>query len=194
MSVLLCRGPARGWYQRSRILQVQACLRMVLDWARKAGLAHLTDKFLAKFRSAVSILTTPLQQLLQVRPPSSSLAHIAILICNLFRRKCTVCFFMIPPGGIQDSSRSMHNVHHRWRTLRMPWSRFRFSRPIQPSPSGSLIPAGRYRICNASISIWSLQNFLSCGFYSMLHCNKCEAKFPPHWEQRRGFSKRRQTR
>ncbi|XP_072568654.1 ras-associating and dilute domain-containing protein isoform X2 [Paramormyrops kingsleyae] len=82
---LIDKGPARGWYQRSRILQVQACLRMVLDWARKAGLAHLTDKFLAKFRSAVSILTTPLQQLLQMSWKSLSLDHPSLKPVQLHR-------------------------------------------------------------------------------------------------------------
>ncbi|XP_048870295.1 ras-associating and dilute domain-containing protein isoform X4 [Brienomyrus brachyistius] len=82
---LIDKGPARGWFQRSWILQVQACLRMVLDWARKAGLAHLTDKFLAKFRSAISILTTPLQQLLQMSWKSLSLDHPSLKPVQLHR-------------------------------------------------------------------------------------------------------------
>ncbi|KAJ8001359.1 hypothetical protein DPEC_G00168710 [Dallia pectoralis] len=63
---LMDKGPVRGWFQRSKILQVQACLRMVLEWARKAGLSHLADKFFSKFNSAVSILATPPQILTQM--------------------------------------------------------------------------------------------------------------------------------
>uniref|UniRef100_A0A6Q2X5T7 Rap GTPase interactor n=1 Tax=Esox lucius TaxID=8010 RepID=A0A6Q2X5T7_ESOLU len=63
---LMDKGPLRGWFQRSKILQVQACLRMVLEWARKAGLSHLADKFFSKFNSAVSILATPPQILTQM--------------------------------------------------------------------------------------------------------------------------------
>ena len=64
--VRVCVGPSRGWFQRSRVLQIQACVRMVLEWARKAGLRHLAEKFFTKFNSAVSILATPPQQLTQV--------------------------------------------------------------------------------------------------------------------------------
>lgn len=59
-------GPARGWFQRSRVLQIQASVKMLLDWAKGAGHNHLAQKFFAKFCSAVSILATPPQQLSQV--------------------------------------------------------------------------------------------------------------------------------
>ncbi|KAM9492855.1 ras-associating and dilute domain-containing protein isoform 1-T1 [Salvelinus alpinus] len=63
---LMDKGPSRGWFQRSKVLQVQACVRMVLEWTRKAGLSYLADKFFNKFNSAVSILATPPQQLTQM--------------------------------------------------------------------------------------------------------------------------------
>ncbi|KAL1005391.1 hypothetical protein UPYG_G00058480 [Umbra pygmaea] len=63
---LMDKGPSRGWFQRSKVLQVQACLRMVLEWARKAGLSHLADKFFSKFNSAITILATPPQTLTQM--------------------------------------------------------------------------------------------------------------------------------
>lgn len=59
-------GPARGWFQRSRVLQIQACLKMVLDWAKGAGHSHLAQKFFAKFCSTLRIMATPPQQLTQV--------------------------------------------------------------------------------------------------------------------------------
>ncbi|XP_051561444.1 ras-associating and dilute domain-containing protein-like isoform X3 [Myxocyprinus asiaticus] len=63
---LIDKGPARGWFQRSRVLQIQACVKMLLDWAKGAGHSHLAQKFVAKFCSTVSILATPLQQLSQM--------------------------------------------------------------------------------------------------------------------------------
>ncbi len=59
-------GPSRGWFQRSKVLQIQACLRMVMEWASRSGLGHLADKFFTKLNSTVSILATPPQQLTQV--------------------------------------------------------------------------------------------------------------------------------
>ncbi|XP_036418742.1 ras-associating and dilute domain-containing protein [Colossoma macropomum] len=65
-NLLIDKGPARGWFQRSRVLQIQACVRMVLDWAKGAGRAQLAQKFFAKLCSAVTILATPVQQLSQM--------------------------------------------------------------------------------------------------------------------------------
>lgn len=59
-------GPSRGWFQRSKVLQIQACLRMVLEWSSRSGLGHLSDKFFTKLNSTVTILATPPQQLTQV--------------------------------------------------------------------------------------------------------------------------------
>ncbi|XP_077575021.1 ras-associating and dilute domain-containing protein isoform X2 [Stigmatopora nigra] len=63
---LVDKGPTRGWFQRSKVLQMQACLRMVSEWARKSTLGHLADKFFSKLNSAIAILATPPQQLTQM--------------------------------------------------------------------------------------------------------------------------------
>ncbi|XP_058496280.1 ras-associating and dilute domain-containing protein isoform X2 [Solea solea] len=62
---LMDKGPSRGWLQRSKVLQIQACLRMVMEWASRSSLGHLADKFFTKLNSTVSILATPPQQLTQ---------------------------------------------------------------------------------------------------------------------------------
>lgn len=71
-------GPSRGWFQRSKVLQIQACLRMVMEWASRSGLGHLADKFFTKLNSTVSILATPPQQLTQVTH-----THNFIQVCQL---------------------------------------------------------------------------------------------------------------
>uniref|UniRef100_A0A3B5LA49 Dilute domain-containing protein n=1 Tax=Xiphophorus couchianus TaxID=32473 RepID=A0A3B5LA49_9TELE len=48
LNQLLDKGPARGWFQRSKSLQIQACLRMLMEWATKSGLGHLAEKFFTK--------------------------------------------------------------------------------------------------------------------------------------------------
>ncbi|GAA6078942.1 ras-associating and dilute domain-containing protein isoform X1, partial [Tachysurus ichikawai] len=58
--------PVRGWFQRSQALQIQACLRMLLDWAKGAGRAQIAQKFFAKLCSVVTILITPASQLSQM--------------------------------------------------------------------------------------------------------------------------------
>uniref|UniRef100_A0A672LNH3 Ras-associating and dilute domain-containing protein n=1 Tax=Sinocyclocheilus grahami TaxID=75366 RepID=A0A672LNH3_SINGR len=63
---LIDKGPVRGWFQRSRVLQIQASVKMLLDWAKGTGHSHLAHKFFAKFCSAVSILAAPPQQLSQM--------------------------------------------------------------------------------------------------------------------------------
>lgn len=65
-NLFIDKGPARGWFQRSRVLQIQACVRMLLDWAKGAGRAQLAQTFFAKLCSAVTILATPVQQLSQM--------------------------------------------------------------------------------------------------------------------------------
>ncbi|XP_076879296.1 ras-associating and dilute domain-containing protein isoform X3 [Brachyhypopomus gauderio] len=65
-NLLIDKGPARGWFQRSRVLQIQACVRMLLDWARGAGRAQLAHTFFAKLCSAITILATPASQLSQM--------------------------------------------------------------------------------------------------------------------------------
>ncbi|XP_074539643.1 ras-associating and dilute domain-containing protein isoform X4 [Halichoeres trimaculatus] len=82
---LMDKGPTRGWFQRSKVLQIQACLRMVMEWAKKSGLGHLADKFFTKLNSTVSILTTPPQQLTQSSWRALSSEHPALKPVQLHR-------------------------------------------------------------------------------------------------------------
>ncbi|MBN3306855.1 RADIL protein, partial [Amia calva] len=66
LNQLLDKGPSRSWFQWSRGVQIQARLGMLLDWAGKAGLGHLAEKFFTKFSSTVGLLATPTQQLVQM--------------------------------------------------------------------------------------------------------------------------------
>uniref|UniRef100_A0A096LZB8 Ras-associating and dilute domain-containing protein n=1 Tax=Poecilia formosa TaxID=48698 RepID=A0A096LZB8_POEFO len=66
LNQLLDKGNERGWFQRSKSLQIQACLRMLMEWATKSGLGHLAEKFFTKLNSTVSIVATPPQQLTQL--------------------------------------------------------------------------------------------------------------------------------
>ncbi|XP_062411170.1 ras-associating and dilute domain-containing protein [Sardina pilchardus] len=63
---LMEKGPSRGWFQRCRVLQMQACVQLLLDWAKGAGLQALTHKFFRKFSSVLTILATPPQHLTQM--------------------------------------------------------------------------------------------------------------------------------
>ncbi|XP_060754487.1 ras-associating and dilute domain-containing protein isoform X3 [Neoarius graeffei] len=65
-NLLIDKGPVRGWFQHSQALQIQACLRMLLDWAKGAGRAQIAQKFFAKLCSMVTILITPAPQLSQM--------------------------------------------------------------------------------------------------------------------------------
>ncbi|KAL6110964.1 radil [Pungitius sinensis] len=82
---LMDKGASRGWFQRSKVLQIQACLRMVMEWASRSGLGHLADKFFTKLNSAVSILATPPQQLTQVSWRALSSEHPALKPVQLHR-------------------------------------------------------------------------------------------------------------
>ncbi|XP_029997576.1 ras-associating and dilute domain-containing protein isoform X2 [Sphaeramia orbicularis] len=82
---LMDKGPSRGWFQRSKVLQIQACLRMVMEWASRSGLGHLADKFFTKLNSAVSILATSPQQLTQVSWRALSSEHPALKPVQLHR-------------------------------------------------------------------------------------------------------------
>ncbi|XP_068177345.1 ras-associating and dilute domain-containing protein isoform X2 [Antennarius striatus] len=82
---LMDKGPARGWFQRSKVLQIQACLRMVMEWASRSGLGHLADKFFTKLKSTVSILATPSQQLTQMSWRSLSSEHPTLKPVQLHR-------------------------------------------------------------------------------------------------------------
>ncbi|KAM8880368.1 ras-associating and dilute domain-containing protein isoform 2-T2 [Spinachia spinachia] len=82
---LMDKGGSRGWFQRSKVLQIQACMRMVMEWASRSGLGHLADKFFTKLNSAVSILATPPQQLTQVSWRALSSEHPALKPVQLHR-------------------------------------------------------------------------------------------------------------
>ncbi|KAL2086030.1 hypothetical protein ACEWY4_017089 [Coilia grayii] len=60
------KGPSRGWFQRCRVLQIQACVQFLLDWAKGEGLQTLTQTFFRKFSSVLAILATPPQHLTQM--------------------------------------------------------------------------------------------------------------------------------
>ncbi|XP_028850560.1 ras-associating and dilute domain-containing protein isoform X2 [Denticeps clupeoides] len=82
---LMDKGPGRGWFQRSRVLQIQTCLWMLLDWTKEAGLNHLAQKFFTKFCSAVAILSTPPQQLVHLSWKALSLEHPSLKPVQLHR-------------------------------------------------------------------------------------------------------------
>ncbi|XP_051801586.1 ras-associating and dilute domain-containing protein isoform X3 [Acanthochromis polyacanthus] len=82
---LMDKGPSRGWFQRSKVLQIQACLQMVMEWASRSGLGHLADKFFTKLNSTVSILATPPQQLTQAGWRALSSEHPTLKPVQLHR-------------------------------------------------------------------------------------------------------------
>ncbi|XP_029950270.1 ras-associating and dilute domain-containing protein isoform X3 [Salarias fasciatus] len=82
---LMDKGPSRGWFQRSKVLQIQTCLRMVMEWVSRSGLGHLGDKFFTKLNSTVSILATPPQQLTQMGWRALSSEHPALKPVQLHR-------------------------------------------------------------------------------------------------------------
>ncbi|XP_045904127.1 ras-associating and dilute domain-containing protein isoform X3 [Micropterus dolomieu] len=82
---MMDKGPSRGWFQRSKVLQIQACLRMVMEWASRSGLGHLADKFFTKLNSTVSILATPPQQLTQLSWRALSSEHPTLKPVQLHR-------------------------------------------------------------------------------------------------------------
>ncbi|CAL8330843.1 unnamed protein product [Merluccius merluccius] len=82
---LMDKGPSRGWFQRSKVLQIQACVRMLMEWASRSGLGHLADKFFTKFNSIVSILATPPQQLKQLSWRTLSSDHASLKPVQLHR-------------------------------------------------------------------------------------------------------------
>ncbi|XP_028311243.1 ras-associating and dilute domain-containing protein isoform X2 [Gouania willdenowi] len=82
---LMDKGPSRGWFQRSKVLQIQACLRMVMEWASRSGLGHMAEKFFTKLNSTVSILATPPQQITQLGWRALSSEHPALKPVQLHR-------------------------------------------------------------------------------------------------------------
>uniref|UniRef100_A0A673I903 Dilute domain-containing protein n=1 Tax=Sinocyclocheilus rhinocerous TaxID=307959 RepID=A0A673I903_9TELE len=65
-NLLMERGSGGAFYCWSRGVQVRANLDLLMDWAHGAGLADLAHTYLLKLSSAVNLLATPKENLLQV--------------------------------------------------------------------------------------------------------------------------------
>ncbi|XP_048847314.1 ras-interacting protein 1-like [Brienomyrus brachyistius] len=64
-NTLMERGATDGFYQWSRGVQIRANLDLLMDWIQGAGLADVADGFFQKLSSAVNLLATPRETLLQ---------------------------------------------------------------------------------------------------------------------------------
>ncbi|XP_022529299.2 ras-associating and dilute domain-containing protein-like [Astyanax mexicanus] len=69
-NILMERGSGGGFYQWSRGVQIRANLDLLMDWAQSIGLADLAAEFFQKLSSAVNLLATPKETLLQASWPS----------------------------------------------------------------------------------------------------------------------------
>lgn len=56
-----------GFYQWSRGVQIRANLDLMMDWFQSIGLGELATDFFQKLSTAVNLLATPKETLLQVR-------------------------------------------------------------------------------------------------------------------------------
>ncbi|XP_016383351.1 ras-associating and dilute domain-containing protein [Sinocyclocheilus rhinocerous] len=65
-NLLMERGSGGAFYCWSRGVQVRANLDLLMDWAHGAGLADLAHTYLLKLSSAVNLLATPKENLLQM--------------------------------------------------------------------------------------------------------------------------------
>lgn len=59
-------GSGGGFYQWSRGVQIRANLDLLMDWTHSIGLGDLAAEFFQKLSSAVNLLATPKETLLQV--------------------------------------------------------------------------------------------------------------------------------
>ncbi|XP_062874459.1 ras-associating and dilute domain-containing protein-like isoform X2 [Trichomycterus rosablanca] len=64
-NILMERGSGGGFYQWSRGVQIRANLDLVMDWTQSIGLGNLAAEFFQKLSSAVNLLATPKETLLQ---------------------------------------------------------------------------------------------------------------------------------
>lgn len=64
--LLLCEGSGGTFYHWSRGVQIRANLDLLMDWTHGAGLGDLAHTYLLKLSSAVNLLATPKENLLQV--------------------------------------------------------------------------------------------------------------------------------
>ncbi|XP_041943215.1 RA_Radil_like and Myo5p-like_CBD_Rasip1 domain-containing protein [Alosa sapidissima] len=64
-NTLMERGSGGGFYQWSRGVQIRANLDLLMDWIQGIGLGDLAAEFFQKLSSAVNLLATPKENLLQ---------------------------------------------------------------------------------------------------------------------------------
>ncbi|KAB5553930.1 hypothetical protein PHYPO_G00044310 [Pangasianodon hypophthalmus] len=64
-NILMERGSGGGFYQWSRGVQIRANLDLLMDWTQSVGLGDLAAEFFQKLSSAVNLLATPKENLLQ---------------------------------------------------------------------------------------------------------------------------------
>ncbi|KAJ8246364.1 hypothetical protein GJAV_G00266910 [Gymnothorax javanicus] len=64
-NTLMERGSGGGFYQWSRGVQIRANLDLLMDWAQSVELGDLASDFFQKLSSAVNLLATPKENLLQ---------------------------------------------------------------------------------------------------------------------------------
>ncbi|XP_029015316.1 ras-associating and dilute domain-containing protein-like [Betta splendens] len=64
-NALMERGSISGFYQWSRGVQIRANLDLLMDWVQSAGLGDLATEFFQKLSTAVNLLATPRETLLQ---------------------------------------------------------------------------------------------------------------------------------
>ncbi|XP_072098365.1 ras-associating and dilute domain-containing protein-like isoform X1 [Mobula birostris] len=64
-NALMERGSGGGFYQWSRGVQIRANLDLLLDWIQGVGLGELAAEFFLKLSTAVNLLATPKEKLLQ---------------------------------------------------------------------------------------------------------------------------------
>uniref|UniRef100_A0A8C1YEZ4 Si:ch211-176g6.2 n=1 Tax=Cyprinus carpio TaxID=7962 RepID=A0A8C1YEZ4_CYPCA len=85
-NLLMERGSGGAFYCWSRGVQVRANLDLLMDWAHGAGLADLAHTYLLKLSSAVNLLATPKENLLQVLLlfPHTSLISVILLLTFIF--------------------------------------------------------------------------------------------------------------
>ncbi|XP_077101816.1 ras-associating and dilute domain-containing protein isoform X2 [Siphateles boraxobius] len=65
-NLLMERGSGGTFFHWSRGVQIRANLDLLMDWAHSAGLGDLAHAFLLKISSAVNLLATPKENLLQM--------------------------------------------------------------------------------------------------------------------------------
>ncbi|KAI4903694.1 hypothetical protein NFI96_023201 [Prochilodus magdalenae] len=69
-NILMERGSGGGFYQWSRGVQIRANLDLLMDWTQSIGLSDLAAEFFQKLSTAVNLLATPKETLLQASWPS----------------------------------------------------------------------------------------------------------------------------